>query len=516
MSQPVALIILDGWGLSDRPEDDATAQADISVVPRLLAEYPSSTLEASGLAVGLPEGVIGNSEVGHLNLGAGRKVYQSLTRIDQSIEDRSFFANEALRFLAQRTQQRGQRLHLIGLLSTAGVHASLRHTIALLELAAEVGLKDSEVLVHPITDGRDTAPESGAAMLRELQSAMDTFDVGAFGSLTGRYYTMDRDKRWERTQRGFNAIVHMDAPRVEDAIGALEASYEQGVTDEFFEPVCLNSGAPIRDGDGVILWNFRADRMRQFTAALTDPLFEGFEADEPAPEVHAVSMTGYGGELEELPVAFAPQRLDKVLGDVVASAGRRQLRVAETEKYAHVTYFFNGGREQPFPQEDRILVPSPQDVATYDLKPSMSANEVTDATIARFQGAETRPDLLVLNYANPDMVGHTGSMEAAIEAVETVDACLGRLLEAIRSASGVALVTADHGNCEVMRDPETGDPHTAHTLNRVPLVLVDDARRERGVTLREGALADIAPTLLELLGIEQPEAMTGRSLLLEP
>ncbi|RME73899.1 MAG: 2,3-bisphosphoglycerate-independent phosphoglycerate mutase [Planctomycetota bacterium] len=514
--RPVALIVLDGWGIDGLyPNGDATSLADTRTMRTLRERFPHAQLLAAGDAVGLPPGVIGNSEVGHLNLGAGRVVYQDLTRIDRAIADGSFFENETLRQCVDAVADRGGRLHLAGLLSDAGVHAHMEHVFALLELAHRRGLR--EVWVHAFTDGRDSDPRAGVGYVRRLLERMDTLGCGRLATLCGRYWAMDRDRRWDRTARAYAAIVCGEAPLVPDPIEALERSYEAGVTDEFVEPVRIAQpgGEPppvLANGDGFIFWNFRADRARQLSRTLLFDAVEGFERPCARPQLTFVSMTRYDKTFPN-PVAFAPERLEHLLGEEVAARGWRQLRVAETEKYAHVTYFINGGREEPFPGEERILVPSRRDVPTYDLVPEMRANEITDEAIARLRKGPP-VDLLVLNYANADMVGHTGNLEATERAVEATDRALGRLLDEIRLAGGVAIVTADHGNAEQMIDPETGAPHTAHTTAPVPIVLVDP--HATGRRLASGKLADVAPTVLDLLGLPKPAAMTGRSLLEPP
>jgi 2,3-bisphosphoglycerate-independent phosphoglycerate mutase len=520
---PVALIILDGWGLADRHDADATWLASAKVMRRIAAEYPTARLEAAGEAVGLPDGVIGNSEVGHLNLGAGRVVYQDLTRIHMAIRDRAFFANPALLAALDGTRDRAAAVHLIGLCSDAGVHSHLDHLKALLDLARERRVE--RVFIHAITDGRDSDPRAGAGYLDEVARHAAHVGVGVIASVVGRYYAMDRDRRWERTRRAYDAIVRGEAPLVDDPIATVHASYAAGVTDEFVEPVCVRGPAngggggagaaagralgPVGAGDVAISFNFRADRARQLTRALTDPAFDGFDRGPNPPAIELVAMTRYEEGLRAR-VAFEPQGLDGLLGQCAAGAGLAQLRLAETEKYAHVTYFFNGGEEPPYPGEERILVPSNRAVPTYDLAPEMRAREIADEAVKRLR-LGPRPDLIVLNFANADMVGHTGKLAETCRAVEAVDANLGRVLEAIHAIDGVALVTADHGNAEVMVDPETGRPHTAHTTNPVPVTLVGE--RFRGGRLRAGKLCDVAPTLLELLGLPRPAAMTGTPLL---
>jgi 2,3-bisphosphoglycerate-independent phosphoglycerate mutase len=455
---------------------------------------------------------MGNSEVGHLNLGAGRVVYQDLMRINRAIEDGSFFENEAFRALMEGVRERGGALHLMGLCSDSGVHSHLEHLYALLKLSKERGL--SQVFVHPIMDGRDSPPDSGIGYLNQVRQQIETIGVGRIATVCGRYYAMDRDKRWERTGAAYALYTQGTGRKERDPAEAVSAAYARGETDEFIKPVVLvdeaqNPVAPFRPEDGLIIFNFRADRVRQITRALTDP---GFEADwrGPLPVLSGlVCMTLYD-ETFELPMAFPPAHLKNILGEVLSRQGLRQLRIAETEKYAHVTYFFNGGEETPFPKEDRQLIPSPREVATYDQKPEMSAYLVTDTLMKLL---DEPYDMIVLNFANMDMVGHTGNLAAAIQACEAVDACVGRIVTKVQQLGGAVLLTADHGNAEKMVE-ENGAVHTAHTCNEVPLLLVDDARKE--ARLAEGILGDIAPTILDLLGIEAPAEMTGKSLLKGP
>ena len=505
---PVVLIVMDGWGLAPPSPHNAIACARTPVFDALWAGRPHARLKAHGRAVGLPETQMGNSEVGHLNLGAGRVVPQDIVRIDEAIEDGSFAANPAFAEAIARIKARGGRAHLLGLCSPGGVHSSLGHLYALVDLLAASGLA---VRLHAITDGRDTPPSSARGYLREIEARLA--GKAEVAAVVGRFWTMDRDKRWERVERGYRAHVLGQGAAHASADAAIAAAYAAGQTDEFIEPRVIvgADGAPkgrIGDGDGVFFFNFRADRAREITRALTSAGFDGF-AREAVPDLAAyVCMTEYD-ETFALPVAFGQLSMDNLLGGVIAARGLSQFRCAETEKYAHVTFFFNGGAEAPFPGEERQLVPSPKEVATYDLKPEMSAAQVTEAVLARLAA---RDDAFVLvNYANPDMVGHTGVLPAAIRAAETVDREVGRLVEAVRGRGGALLVTADHGNSEQMRDEATGEPHTAHTLNPVPVILVDDARP--GAALRDGALRDVAPTLLELLRLEAPAEMSGRSLI---
>ena len=500
--RPVMLVVLDGWGWREAREDNAVRLARTPNFDRLWADGPHAFLRTSGADVGLPDGQMGNSEVGHLNLGAGRVVVQELPRIDAAIKDGSLAASPVLAQAIAALKASGGACHLLGLLSPGGVHSHQAHALALARLLTAAGIR---VHLHAFMDGRDTPPRSGAA---DLQTVLAALPEGAtLASVCGRYFAMDRDKRWDRVERAWKALALAEAPRETDAVAAIAAAYARDITDEFLPPSVVGDYAGMEDGDAVLCFNFRADRVRELLAALLDPAFDGFARPRTPRFAAAVGMTRYSDALAPLMTAlFAPLPMDHLLGQEVAAAGRRQLRIAETEKYAHVTYFFNGGEETPNPGEDRILVPSPK-VATYDLQPEMSAPEVTERAVAAIESGTY--DLIVLNFANPDMVGHTGSLPAAIRAVETVDAGLGRIVEAIARAGGALLVTADHGNCELMRDPETGGPHTAHTTNPVPVLLAGVP----GARLHDGRLADVAPTLLGLMGLPVPAAMTGRSLI---
>ncbi len=507
--RPCMLMILDGWGINPRAEQSAIAQAETPNLDSLMQHYAHTSLKCWGRAVGLPEGVMGNSEVGHLNIGAGRVVYQELLRIDMAVESGEFFKNPVLCQIMETVRTGGTALHLMGLVSDAGVHSQLSHLLALLDMARRLGLE--KVFVHAILDGRDTPPDSGAGYVKQLKAHIAKHGFGAIATICGRYYAMDRDKRWDRTERAFRLYALGEGIEEVDPVQAVRHAYDRGETDEFVQPVVLVDGgaaARIEDGDGVIFFNFRADRARQITRAFSDPEFVEFPRD-PLPSIAGwVCMTQYD-ETFDLPVAFSPKHLDRILAQVLSEQGRYQLRIAETEKYAHVTYFFNGGEETPFAGEDRRLIPSPRDVPTYDHKPEMSAYEVTDEVLSRIESAKY--DVIVLNFANMDMVGHTGVFAAAIKACQTVDACVGRIVARVKKEGGAVLLTADHGNADQMID-ENAKPHTAHTLHEVPFILVDD--RRKGVRLRkDGVLADIAPTLLEILGIEQPREMTGRSLI---
>ena len=503
--KPVMLMILDGWGHREDPTDNALAQANLPHWRRLLAECPHTLIHTSGLRVGLPEGQMGNSEVGHMNLGAGRVVYQELTRIDKDIADGGFSANPALAGACAAARESGGTLHVLGLLSPGGVHSHELHIHAMIRMAVEQGVK--KIAVHALLDGRDTPPRSAQASIEALQALCDAHPGVSIGSVGGRYYGMDRDKRWERVARAWEAIVHARAEqRADSAMAALQAAYARGENDEFVAPTVIAEGAPIVDGDAVVFMNFRADRARQLTAALAVDGFDGFDRGHRPRLASLVTLTEYAADLP-VEVAYPPASLHDTLPELVARAGLTQLRIAETEKYAHVTFFFSGGVEQVYPGEERILVPSPK-VATYDLQPEMSCPEVTDKLVEAIRSQ--RFDLIVCNIANPDMVGHTGVLAAAIRAAEAVDVAIGRVREAIEQVGGALLVTADHGNLEMMRDPDTGQPHTQHTTGPVPLVYL--GARPGGLR-DDGALCDVAPTLLDLLGLPVPAAMSGRSLL---
>jgi len=504
---PVALVILDGWGISESCEQNAACLAKTPTLDRLRSEWPNSRLGASGHDVGLPDGQMGNSEVGHLNIGAGRIVYQDLTRISLAIEDGSLFENAILKRLCERLVISGGKLHLLGLLSDGGVHSHNTHLYALVRMAKQLGVKD--VCIHAFMDGRDTPPTSGAGYLEQLEAELRKIGLGRVATVTGRYWAMDRDNRWERVEKAYRALTEGLGTRVADSAAAIRSAYAAEQTDEFVEPRVVGTAGTLDDGDGVLFFNFRADRAREITRALTEKAFTGFARQKTPQLVDYVCLTEYD-ESFALPVAFPPETYPDILAEVVSRAGLKQLRIAETEKYAHVTFFFNGGVEQPWAGEDRVLIPSPRDVSTYDQKPSMSAVEVTDEVVKRIDSGKYQ--LIILNFANPDMVGHTGVLSAAIEAVETVDSCLSRVVEALLKVDGRLLITADHGNCEQMGDGH-GGVHTAHTTNPVPLILVDSAHRQ--AKLREGILADLAPTILELLNLPVPAAMTGRSLISE-
>ncbi len=503
---PVALVILDGWGISEKCENNAACQANTPILDHLRKEYPNSRLSASGRDVGLPDGQMGNSEVGHMNIGAGRIIYQDLSRISLAIEDGSFFNNPTLKTACKQVVASGGKLHLLGLLSDGGVHSHNTHLYALIRLAQQVGVK--EVCIHPFLDGRDTPPKSAINYLQQLEDELENIGLGRVVTIMGRYWAMDRDNRWDRVEKAYLALTAGVGQHADSSAEAIESAYAAGQTDEFVEPRVVGQSGTIDDGDGVIFFNFRSDRAREITRALALENFSGFTRNKIPQLVDFVCLTEYD-ETFALPIAFPSTTYPDILAQVVSDAGFKQLRIAETEKYAHVTFFFNGGIEQPWPGEDRVMIPSPDDVATYDEKPSMSAVEVTDEVVKRVESDKYQ--LIVLNFANCDMVGHTGILAAAIEAVETVDSCLGRVVDAVTRAGGKLLITADHGNCEQMVD-ESGHPHTAHTTNPVQFIFVDPDQKDQVV--RDGILADLAPTILELLGLEKPVAMTGRSLLI--
>ena len=504
--RPVVLCILDGWGERPDAADNAITQAKTPVWHRLLARWPHSHLDASEHYVGLPDGQMGNSEVGHTNLGAGRVVLQDLPRIDDAVTTGKLAAMAPLTDFIAKVKARGGVAHVLGLMSPGGVHSHQSQIAALCRILAGAGLK---VAVHAVLDGRDTPPQSALGYLEQFDA--DTKGAGdiAVATVAGRYYAMDRDKRWDRVEKAYLMLTEAVGNTASDPRAAVEAAYRRGETDEFVLPTAIGDYAGMNGGDGLLLANFRADRIREIGAALLDPGFSGFARGKLIDFSGALGLVEYSEELNRFLVTlFAPEGLDDTFGEVVSRAGLTQLRIAETEKYAHVTFFFNGGRETVFPGEERILVPSPK-VATYDKQPQMSAPEVTDKVVAAIRSG--RFDVVVLNYANTDMVGHTGLIPAAEHAVEAVDACLGRVARAVEEAGGTLVITADHGNAEMMRDPETGEPHTAHTLNPVPFILVNPPAAVRQVA--NGRLADVAPTLLALLGLPRPDAMTGRSLI---
>ena len=509
MKKPVVLMILDGFGLSEETRGNAIAAARTPVIDGLMKEYPFVKGYASGLAVGLPDGQMGNSEVGHLNMGAGRVVYQDLTRITKSIEDGDFFEKEELLAAIENCKSHGSDLHLYGLMSDGGVHSDIRHLYALLKLCRQKEL--DRVYIHCFMDGRDTSPTSGIEYIRELIKETETIGVGQIASICGRYYAMDRDNRWERVEKAYRSLVFGEGIQEEDPILAMQHSYDREITDEFIEPVVIEKdGKPlslIKAYDSIIFFNFRPDRAREISRAFCDPEFAGFERRNGFFNVNFVCMAQYDATMPNVSVAYPPEQLTMTMGEYLAKLGKTQLRIAETQKYAHVTFFFNGGEEKQFEGEDRILIKSP-DVPTFDLKPEMSAYEVCDAVCKAID--EDKYDVIILNYANCDMVGHTGIFDAAVKAVEATDECVGRMVDAILAKGGAALITADHGNADKMMEPD-GSPFTAHTTNPVPLIAVGvDAKLAEG-----GVLADLAPTMLDIMGVPQPAEMTGKSLLIK-
>ena len=497
---PTTLIIMDGFGLANASDDNAVSLAQTPVLDRLFREYANTTLSASGLDVGLPDGQMGNSEVGHTNIGGGRVVFQDLPRISRAIDDGSFFKNEAYNKAMDNCLKHGSSLHLYGLLSDGGVHSHIQHLFALLQMAKDKGLE--KVYVHCFLDGRDVSPTSGKSFVQELCDKCAEIGVGKIATVMGRYYAMDRDKRWERVQMAYDAMVYGEGIHNADPVDAVAKSYANGVTDEFVEPVVCDSEGTIGDNDSVIFFNFRPDRAREITRAIVDPEFDGFQR-EFFPTTY-VCNTEYDASMPNVLVAWPRVAVKNGLGEYLSSMGMTQLRIAETEKYAHVTFFFNGGVEKQYPGEDRVLVPSPK-VATYDLQPEMSAFEVCDKCVERIESGAY--DVIILNFANCDMVGHTGVLEAAVKAVETVDTCVGKVVEATLKMGGIAMITADHGNAEDMKQ-EDGSPMTAHTTNPVPFILCG-----AGSELRTGRLADIAPTILDVLGLACPPEMDGRTLI---
>ena len=504
MKQPLALIILDGFGCREETKGNAIAAARTPHLDRLMASCPHTRIGASGMDVGLPDGQMGNSEVGHTNIGAGRIVYQELTRITKSFDEGEALGNPALTAAMENARRPGQALHLMGLLSDGGVHSHIRHLYGLMEMARRFAVE--RVYLHCFMDGRDVPPTSGIEFIAALQQKIKELGLGQIATVSGRYYAMDRDNRWERVKLAYDAIVNGEGNKNPDPVAVMQKSYDAGVTDEFIVPTVVTEGAGIKAGDSVIFFNFRPDRARELTRTLVDPDFAGFEREKGFFPLTYICMTQYDATMPNVEVAYRPESLANTLGEYLSRLGKTQLRIAETEKYAHVTFFFNGGVEAPYEGEDRVLIPSPK-VATYDLQPEMSAYAVTDEAVRRIESG--RYDVIILNYANCDMVGHTGVFEAAVKAVEAVDTCLGRLLAALEKAGGRAFLTADHGNADQMAD-ENGAPFTAHTTNPVPFVAIGFG----DVKLRSGGrLADIAPTMLQAMGLPQPEEMTGRSLL---
>ena len=503
------LMILDGFGENKEEKANAVKLANTPNIDKLMKTCPTTDIHTSGLDVGLPEGQMGNSEVGHTNIGAGRIVYQELTRITKSIEEGDFFTNEEFIAAIENCKKYNSKLHIMGLLSNGGVHSHIRHLFGLLELAKRRDFED--VYVHCFMDGRDTAPSSGESFISELEEKMKEKGVGKIATITGRFYAMDRDKRWQRVEKEYNALVRGEGEKATSTIGAVESSYQKEIFDEFIEPTVIVNGetpvATIGKHDSVIFFNYRPDRAREITRTLVDKEFNEFEVEKDL-DLYYVCMTSYDETMPNVHIAFKKEELKNTFGEYISKHGLTQLRIAETEKYAHVTFFFNGGEEKQYPGEDRILVPSPK-VETYDLKPEMSAYEVTDKVVEAINSKKY--DCIILNYANPDMVGHTGVLEAAIKAIETIDECVGRVIEAVNNQDGVLLITADHGNAEQMIDYKTGEPHTAHTTNPVPLILVG----MENAKLREGRLADLAPTMLDIMNLEKPAEMTGESLIIK-
>lgn len=511
MSKLTALLILDGYGERCETKGNAVKLARTPHIDRLKKTYPFTTLGASGMSVGLPEGQMGNSEVGHLNMGAGRIVYQELTRITKSIKDGDFFQNPELLAAVENAKKTGGALHLLGLLSDGGVHSHIDHLEALIKLARDNGLQ--KIYVHAFMDGRDVPPDSGKGYIEDLLSRMEKLGAGEIATVSGRYYAMDRDNRWDREEKAYNALAKGEGEQYDCPAALMDAFYQKGIYDEFILPsVILKDGEPvakIQQGDSVIFFNFRPDRAREMTRILTQRNFDCFQKE--CFPLYYVCMTQYDATFEGVHVAFKPESMSNTLGEYLAEKGLKQFRIAETEKYAHVTFFFNGGVEAPNKNEDRVLIPSPK-VATYDLQPEMSAYQVADKAVELIRSGKY--DVMILNFANPDMVGHTGILEAAVKALEVVDECVGRVLEAVLEAGGTAIVTADHGNSEMMEDPETGGPFTAHTTNPVPCILAGEAYQN--VKLRQGGvLADLAPTMLHILGLPQPKEMTGKSLIIK-
>ena len=505
--KPVMLMILDGFGINDNTDGNAAKLAKTPNIDRLMKKYPNTIMYTSGLKVGLPDGQMGNSEVGHTNIGAGRIVYQELTKITKSIEDGDFFAIPEFIEAIENCKKHNSKLHILGLLSDGGVHSHIRHLYGLLEMAKRRDFEN--VYVHCFLDGRDTPPASAEGYITQLEDKMKEKKLGKIASISGRYYAMDRDKRWDRIKKCYDALVRGEGNKATSATIAIENSYQKEVFDEFVEPtVIVNNDVPIakiEENDSIIFFNFRPDRAREITRAIVDPDFNEFETEKI--HTYFVCFTSYDETMPNVKIAFKKEPLVNTFGEVISKHGLTQLRIAETEKYAHVTFFFNGGEEKQYPGEDRILVPSPK-VATYDLQPEMSAYIVTEDVVKALNS--DKYDVIILNYANPDMVGHTGSLPAAIKAVETIDECVQKVVDAILEHDGTLLITADHGNCEQMIDYKTGEPHTAHTTNPVPLILVT---KEENLKVKSGKLADLAPTMLELLGIEQPKEMTGESIL---
>ena len=508
-NRPTMLMILDGYGINQDTYGNAIAAADKPHLDEIFTKYPGTTLKACGLDVGLPEGQMGNSEVGHLNIGAGRIVYQDLTMITKAIEDGSFFENEALQKAMAHVKENHSALHLLGLLSDGGVHSHISHLFALIDMAKKEGIEN--LYVHCFLDGRDVPPRCAEKYISQLEDHMKKTGLGKIATVSGRYYAMDRDKRWDRVEKAYNAMACGEGEQAPDGVSAVNQAYSRDENDEFVLPTVIeNANGTVNNGDAMIMFNFRPDRAREITRAFVDEDFDGFERKKEIKDLCYICMTQYEAEMPNVSLAFPPETMANTLGEYIADQGLTQLRIAETEKYAHVTFFFNGGVEEPNEGEDRILVNSPK-VATYDLKPEMSAYEVCDKLTTAIRS--DKYDVIIINFANPDMVGHTGVEEAAIKAVEAVDECVGKAVEAIKEVDGVMFICADHGNAEQLIDYETGAPFTAHTTNQVPFILVN---YDPAYTLRDGGcLADIVPTLIETMGMKQPAEMTGKSLLIK-
>ena len=502
--KPIALIIMDGYGINNNTEGNAIYAAKKPYLDSYMAKYPNTQLQASGLAVGLPDGQMGNSEVGHTNIGAGRVVYQMLVKITKDIEDGVFFENDKLKAAMQAAKDNGAALHLMGLLSDGGVHSHNKHLYGLLEMAHRMGLE--KVYIHTFHDGRDVPPTSGAEYMQQLVDEIAKIGTGKVATISGRYYAMDRDNAWDRVEKAYNAMVFGEGIQESDPVEAIKNSYENGVTDEFIVPTVIDKDGMIKENDSIIMFNFRPDRARQIVRTFVDPMFDGFVRKKGYFKNHFVCMAQYDAEMPNVTVAYPPEQLKMTFGEYISKLGMTQLRIAETQKYAHVTFFFNGGEEKQFEGEDRILIKSP-DVATFDMKPEMSAPEVCEAVCKAID--EDKYDVIILNYANCDMVGHTGIMEAAIKAVETVDECVGKMVEKLLEKGGKAIITADHGNADCLVDEVTKEPFTAHTTNPVPMIVIG----EGDVKLKEGKLCDICPTMLDMMGVEKPAEMTGESLI---
>ena len=505
MKTPTTLIIMDGYGLAPQLESNAVHMAKTPNLDKIFATCPQTELLASGEDVGLPAGQIGNSEVGHTNIGAGRVVFQELPKISRAIKNGKFFENEAYNWAIDQCIENGTALHLMGLMSNGGVHSHNTHTWAFLELAKRKGL--DRVYIHCFMDGRDVPPSSGLGFIEECVAKCNEIGVGKIAVISGRFYAMDRDNRWERVEKAYNAIVMGEGEQNSDPVDVMRKSYEAGVTDEFVLPTVCDPEGMVKEGDSIIFTNFRPDRAREITRTFVDPAFDGFERKNGYFKVNYVCTTQYDAKMPNVRVAYPPERLSNNFGEIISKLGMTQLRIAETAKYAHVTFFFNGGVEQPYEGEDRVLIPSPKEFPTYDLIPEMSAYAVTDAVCERIESGKY--DVIILNFANCDMVGHTGVFEAAVKAVETVDTCVGRVVESTAKMGGVSLITADHGNADQMLDEKGEEPHTAHTTNPVPFIICG-----ADVRLKPGRLADICPTMLDLMGIQQPEEMTGESLII--